>query len=371
MSCAQDQYIVLTSGQSKLLSAWKTTGPMTAIDDIDKRSLEIFQQLVETYLFTGEPVGSRTLSQNNDISVSAATIRNVLADLTELGLLHAPHISAGRLPTEYGLRLFVDGLMQVGGLTPEERIAIEAQTRPEGDDVSRMLENAATRLSGLTQTASLIVTKKADAPLRQIEFIATDPGTALVVMVFEDGIVENRVVEIPKDLPSRALVQAANYLNARLRGRTLSETRSKILTEIASNNAELDELSSKLVQAGVAVRSGGEEWKLIVRGRGRLLEDRAEEELERVRLLLDDLEQKQDVVDLLTAADLGEGVKVFIGSENRLFSLSGSSVIAAPYRDENRNIVGVLGVIGPTRLNYARIVPIVDYTASMLSKMLK
>ena len=186
MSCAQDQYIVLTSGQSKLLSAWKTTGPMTAIDDIDKRSLEIFQQLVETYLFTGEPVGSRTLSQNNDISVSAATIRNVLADLTELGLLHAPHISAGRLPTEYGLRLFVDGLMQVGGLTPEERIAIEAQTRPEGDDVSRMLENAATRLSGLTQTASLIVTKKADAPLRQIEFIATDPGTALVVMVFED-----------------------------------------------------------------------------------------------------------------------------------------------------------------------------------------
>lgn len=344
---------------------------MTLLDDIDKRSVEIFQQLVETYLSTGEPVGSRTLSQQSTINVSAATIRNVLSDLTDLGLLHAPHISAGRLPTEMGLRLFVDGLMQVGTLTQEEQNAIKHETSSSSPDISSLLEDAATRLSGLTQSASLIVTKKTDAPLRQIEFIPTGTDTALVIMVMEDGSVENRVIRTDQNYPANAFTQASNYLNARLRGNSLSETRSRILTEIASNSTELDQLATKLVKEGVAEKADGDDWKLIVRGRGHLVEQSAAEDLERIRLLLDDLERKREVAEILSAASKGEGVKVFIGAENRLFSLSGSSVIAAPYHDEDRKIVGVLGVIGPKRLNYAKIVPIVDYTAEVLSKMLK
>ena len=342
---------------------------MTLLKDIDQRSRDIFRRLVETYLSTGEPVGSRTLSNDETIAVSAATIRNVMADLTDLGLLHAPHVSAGRLPTELGLRLFVDGLMQVGELTAEERHAIESEAR--NDDVENLLQEAAERLSGLTQTASLIVTQSADAPLRQIEFISTGPGQALVVMVFEDGRIENRVIETPETLPTSSLVAAGNYLNARLRGRSLAETRASIVKEVASNRAELDALAARLVTQGVADIAGGDDWTLIVRGRGHLIEESAAQDLERVRMLLDDLERKSEVVELLTAAKQGEGVKVFIGSENRLFSLSGSSLIAAPYRDENRKIVGVLGVIGPTRLNYAKVVPIVDYTAEVLSRMLK
>lgn len=342
---------------------------MTLLQDIDARSREIFRRLVETYLTTGEPVGSRTLSNDSSIAVSAATIRNVMADLTDIGLLHAPHVSAGRLPTELGLRLFVDGLMQVGELSDDERRAIERETA--GGDIENLLQDAAARLSGLTQTASLIVTQKADAPLRQIEFIGAGPGQALGVMVFEDGRIENRVIETPKDMPASALTMAGNYLNARLRGHSLNETRAQILEELRTNRAELDALTARLVADGVADIAGGDDWTLIVRGRGHLIEEGTAQDLERVRMLLDDLERKSEVVDLLTAAGDGEGVKVFIGSENRLFSLSGSSIIAAPYRDENRKIVGVLGVIGPTRLNYAKVVPIVDYTAEVLSRMLK
>lgn len=342
---------------------------MSALNDIDERSREIFRRLVETYLSTGDPVGSRTLSHDSDIGVSAATVRNVMADLTDMGLLHAPHISAGRLPTDLGLRLFVDGLMQVGDLTQEERRAIENEAAP-ANSADNLLEVAAARLSGLTQTASLVVAQKSDASLRQIEFVRTGPGKALVIMAFEDGRVENRVITAADDLPPSAFVAAGNYLNTRLRGRSLSETRETILEEVTSNRAELDELTARLVKQGVADLSGEEDWTMIVRGRGHLL-DEAAQDIERVRMLLDDLERKNGVIELLTAARDGEGVKVFIGSENRLFSLSGSSVITAPYRDENRQIIGILGVIGPTRLNYARVVPIVDYTAEVLSRMLK
>ena len=343
---------------------------MNPLDDIDQRSREIFRRLVETYLESGEPVGSRTLSNDGTIDVSAATIRNVMADLTDIGLLYAPHISAGRLPTDLGLRLFVDGLMQVGELSDDERRAIEREAA--ADNVEALLAQAAEQLSGLTQSASLIATRKEDAALRQVEFIATGPGAALAILVFEDGRVENRVIETPDALPASALVAASNYLNARLAGRTLAEARENILLEISSYKAELDNLAAKLVRMGVADRTDGEEWTLIVRGRGHLLDDDATaQDLERIRMLLNDLEKKEEVLDLMNAARVGEGVKVFIGSENRLFSLSGSSMIAAPYRDEKRKIVGVLGVVGPTRLNYARVVPIVDYTAEVLSKMLK
>lgn len=339
------------------------------LNDIDARTRDVFRRLVETYLETGEPVGSRTLSNDRTIAVSAATVRNVMADLTDLGLLYAPHISAGRMPTERGLRLFVDSLMQVGELTEDVRRAIDAEARD--DDVEQALEDAATRLSGLTNAASLVLTPKTDAPLRQVEFVSAAPGKALAIMVFEDGRVENRVIDSPESLPESALVRAGNYLNARLSGRTLAEARADILDEIGDNRAELDALSSKLVRDGVADIAGGDEFSLIVRGRGQLLDDAAFQDIERVRMLFDDLERKRDVIDLMNAAREGEGVKIFIGSENKLFSLSGSSVIAKPYRDESQNIVGVLGVIGPTRLNYAKVIPIVDYTAEVISRLLK
>ena len=342
---------------------------MTLFNDIDARSRDVFRRLVETYLETGDPVGSRTLSNDGLIDVSAATIRNIMADLTEMGLLHAPHISAGRLPTELGLRLFVDSLMQVGDLTGTERRAIEAQS--DDTQVNALLENAAERLSGLTKSASLILTQNVDAPLRQIEFVPTSPGKALIVMVLEDGRVENKIITVPAVLPPSALIAAGNYLNARAIGRTLADARNQIDRELTENQAELDEISARLVRDGIAEITASDDWTLIVRGRGHLIDETAASDIERVRMLFDDLERKRDVAELLNAAGNGHGVKIFIGSENRLFSLSGSSVIAAPYHDENRKVVGVLGVVGPTRLNYAKVIPMVDYTAEVLSRMLK
>ncbi len=342
---------------------------MSVLNDIDARAREIFKQLVEAYLETGEPVGSRTLSHDRRLQVSAATIRNVMADLTDLGLLHAPHISAGRLPTELGLRLFVDSLLQLGDISDDERRALDVAGDEEGGGT--MLEQAATRLSGLTRSASLVVAPKTEAPLRDIAFVATAPGQALAVLVFEDGRIENRVMKTPPGLPASGLIAAGNYLSARLRGRTIGEVRDTILKEVDSNKAALDDLTARLVSEGVAEISNAERMSLIVRGRGRLLEETAVEDLERVRMLFDDLEKKRDVIDVLNAAKEAEGVKIFIGSENRLFSLSGSSVVAAPYRDASRTIVGVLGVIGPTRINYARIIPIVEYAAEVVSRRIK
>ncbi|MEX0644011.1 MAG: heat-inducible transcriptional repressor HrcA [Parvularculaceae bacterium] len=342
---------------------------MTVLNEIDARSREIFRRLVETYLKTGDPVGSRTLSHGQGIAVSAATIRNVMADLTDIGLLHAPHISAGRMPTELGLRLFVDSLMQMGDLSEEERRAIDDASG--GGDIDDILEEAASRLSGLTHTASLVVAEKQEATLRHIEFVPTAPGEALVILVFEDGRVENRVMKTPHGVLSSSLVTAGNYLSARIRGRTITEAQDLIANEIETNRTELDALTTKLVKAGVAELAGGGASTLIVRGQGRLLDEATGEDLERVRMLFDDLERKEEVIDVLRAAKDAAGVKIFIGSENRLFSLSGSSVIVAPYRDKSRKIVGVLGVIGPTRLNYARVIPIVDYTAEVVSRMLK
>jgi heat-inducible transcriptional repressor len=342
---------------------------MSVLNDVDARAREIFRQLVEAYIDTGEPVGSRTLSQDKRLAVSAATIRNVMADLTDLGLLHAPHVSAGRLPTELGMRLFVDSLLQLGDISEDERRALDGAGSDEG--AGTVLEQAAAKLSGLTRTASLVVAPKLEAPLRQIEFVATGPAQALAVLVYEDGRVENRAMKTPAGLGASGLIAAGNYLSARLRGRTIGETRDAILKEIDANKADLDALTARLVADGVADLATTERASLIVRGRGRLLEKAAAEDLERVRMLFDDLEKKRDVIDVLNAAKDAEGVKIFIGSESRLFSLSGSAIVAAPYRDAQANIVGVLGVIGPTRLNYARIIPIVEYAAEVVSRRIK
>jgi heat-inducible transcriptional repressor len=296
-----------------------------------------------------------------------------MSDLEQLGLVYAPHISAGRLPTEVGLRFFVDALMQIGDLSETDRKTIEAQVAGQSKSFEEVLTEASGLLSGLSRAAGVVLTAKSNQRLKHIEFVRLEPERALVVLVAEDGQVENRVLNIPAGLPTSALVEAANYLNARVRGRTLDEVKSEIERRLKEGQAELDELTQKIVAAGLASWSGGErdERKLIVRGQAHLLEDlKALADLERVRLLFDDLETRREVIDLLGRAEQAEGVRIFIGSENNLFSLSGSSTIVAPYHDASGQIVGVLGVIGPTRLNYARIVPMVDYTAKMVSKLL-
>jgi heat-inducible transcriptional repressor len=346
-----------------------------SLAQLNERSREIFRQIVESYLATGEPVGSRNLSRILPMTLSPASVRNVMSDLEQLGLVYAPHTSAGRLPTEIGLRFFVDALMQIGDVTEHDRQAIEAQVAGAGQSKSleAVLTEASGLLSGLSRAAGVVLTAKSNQRLKHIEFVRLEPERALVVLVGEDGQIENRVLNIPVGLPTSALVEAANFLNARIRGRTLAEVKSEIERRIKQGQAELDELTQKIVAAGLASWSGGErdERKLIVRGQAHLLEDlKALADLERVRLLFDDLETRREVVDLLGRAELAEGVRIFIGSENKLFSLSGSSTIVAPYHDASGHIVGVLGVIGPTRLNYARIVPMVDYTAKVVSKLL-
>jgi heat-inducible transcriptional repressor len=343
---------------------------------LNARSREIFRRVVDSYLATGEPLGSRNLSRILPMALSAASVRNVMQDLEELGLVYAPHVSAGRLPTEQGLRFFVDSMLEIGDLAQDERAHIEAELRAaaRGATLDEALAEASQMLSGLTRSAGVVSTHKDNARLKQVEFVALDPGRALVVLVAEDGAVENRVVEIPAGLPMSALSEASNYLNARIRGRTLAELRVEIEAAREAATRELDALTARLVEAGLASWAGakGEGPQLIVRGQQHLLEDlTALEDLERVRRLFGDLETKKDVIDLLSRAETGEGVRIFIGSENKLFSLSGSATVAAPFRDKQGKIVGVLGVIGPTRLNYARVVPMVDYTAKVLSQMMR
>ena len=349
-------------------------GDVGALARLDARSREIFRSIVETYLAHGEPVGSRHLSRILPINLSPASIRNVMQDLEELGLIFAPHTSAGRLPTESGLRFFVDSFLQVSDLDATERARIEAQMHGGTPHASleHVLGEASSLLSGLSRGAGLVVTTKDDLRLKQIEFVRLEPGKALCILVAEDGTVENRILSIPADLPASALVSAANYLNAHIRGRTLSAARENIETARRAAQAELDQLTARLVDAGLATWAGlgGPRQQLIVRGQANLLEDlTALADLERIRHLFDDLETKKDVIDLLARAETGEGVRIFIGSENKLFSLSGSSMIAAPFHDAERRVVGVVGIIGPTRLNYARIVPMVDYTAKVVARL--
>jgi heat-inducible transcriptional repressor len=356
-------------------SSDKISSDPGAIANLDTRAREIFRRIVDSYLATGEPVGSRSLSRILPISLSPASVRNVMQDLEELGLVYAPHTSAGRMPTELGLRFFVDALLELGDVAAADRGRIDAEVTAaaKGGRIEGALAEASSLLSDLARGAGVVLTTKDNSRLKQIEFVRLDPQKALAVLVAEDGAVENRIVDIPAGMPASSLVEASNYLNARLRGRTLGETRAEIEAARADAQRELDDLTARLVDAGLAFWSGAEQTsqQLIVRGQANLLEDpNARDDLERIRRLFADLETKTDVIELLHRAESGDGVRIFIGSENKLFSLSGSSMIAAPLRNGERRIAGVLGVIGPTRLNYARIVPVVEYTARVLGGLL-
>ncbi len=355
-----------------------TVRPMTSgpsdLQKLNERSRTILRRIVESYLTTGEPVGSRNLSRALPMALSPASIRNVMSDLEHLGLIIAPHTSAGRLPTQLGLRMFVDGLLEVGDITQDERRQIETQIAYQREkSVDQLLVEAGEMISGLSHCAGVVVAEKQVARLKHIEFVPLEPGKGLVVLVDEDQNVENRIIALPPGLPPSALQEASNYLNTHIRGLTIGEARTAIEISLREAKAELDGLTQKVIASGLAEWSGvaDDRKSLIVRGQGNLLKDlTAAEDLERIRQLFDDFEAKRDIVQLLGASDLADGVRIFIGSENKLFSLSGSSLVVAPFRDETRRVVGVLGVIGPTRLNYARIIPMVDYTAKLISRLI-
>jgi heat-inducible transcriptional repressor len=328
--------------------------------------------IVDGFVATGEPVGSRTLSRRLTQNLSPATIRNVMADLEDAGLLYSPHTSAGRLPTEAGLRLFVHGLLEVGRLAEDERRNIESLCAARGKSLAQALEEATTALSGLSHCAGVVVVPKQDRALKHLEFVHLGPGRALVVLVTEDGLVENRIIEVPLGLPPASLVAASNYLNSRLVGNTLEEAQQSVRLEIESNQAQLDELTTKLVETGLASWAGGDQGSaLIVRGQANLLEDvTALADLERLRRLFEALETRETMLRLLEASKLGEGVQIYIGADNPLFGVAGCSMIVAPYANSREQVVGAIGVIGPTRINYARIIPLVDYTAKVIGRLL-
>ncbi len=340
---------------------------------MDQRSRDIFREVVQSYLDTGEPVGSRTISRRG-VSLSPASIRNVMSDLADLGLLDAPHISSGRIPTHAGLRMFVDSLLQIGEPADADKQAIEGRLAgSRGKRLEAVLADASELLSGLVGGAGLVTTPTHDGPVRHVEFVRISSEQALAVIVAETGDVENRLLALPPGLPASALVEAGNYLNARMKGRTLSEAREAVTLEIRSRRAALDEATSQLVEDGLAQWSGedpGRGRSLIVRGRANLLDETGEpQSLDRVRDLFAELERSENLLNILDTARLAEGVRLFIGSENPLFSLSGSAMIVAPYINAERKIVGALGVIGPTRLNYARVIPMVDYTAQVVGRL--
>ncbi|SLN33444.1 Heat-inducible transcription repressor HrcA [Roseovarius gaetbuli] len=347
--------------------------PRQGLDQMNDRSREVFRRVVESYLANGDPVGSRTLTRDFSEKVSAATIRNVMQDLEYLGLLDSPHISAGRVPTQEGLRMFVDGLLEVGDLEATDRKMIDDTVATNSQDVGGILDRIGSALSGVTRGASLVLTPKHEAPIKHIEFVSLGHERALVVLVFSDGHVENRIFNPPPGQTPSSMREAANFLNSLIEGKTLSDLQTVIAKQIAARRQEIDQLSHAMVESGLAVWEGeGDAYeRLIVRGRANLLNSGTEEvDLERIRTLFDDLERKRDIAEFLELADEGAGVRIFIGSENKLFSLSGSSLVVSPYMNADRKIIGAVGVIGPTRLNYGRIVPIVDYTAQLVGKLI-
>lgn len=343
---------------------------MTKIEELNKRSREIFRHIVDAYVETGEPVGSKSLSSRLGMSLSPATIRNVMADLEAAGLLYAPHTSAGRLPTEAGLNLFVHGLLELGDLSPVERQEIDVFCHDKGKNYSDVLEKATQALSGLSRCAGVVSAPKSESILKHVEFVNLSPGRVLVILITEDGLVENRIIHTPPGLPPSSLVEAGNYLSSRLGGKTLREAKHKILGELEDNKAQLNQISSKLVEEGLAVWSGeGAPSSLIIRGQSNLLQDvRQLEELNQVRNLFEALDTQKEILGLLDAAIDADGVQIFIGSENSLFQHSGCSLIVSSYSADNGRIVGAVGVVGPARLNYSRIIPMVDYTAKLISK---
>jgi heat-inducible transcriptional repressor len=341
------------------------------ITELNERSRTVFRFIVDSYLNTGSPVGSRTISKSAGLQLSPASIRNTMADLESAGLLFAPHTSAGRLPTEIGLRLYIDGLMQMGGLSKDEQKKIKAACTAAGRPVDEVLEQTTTLLSGLSSCASLVIAPKMEGAVKQVQFVSLAPGKILAILVMQNGIVENRIIDTKENIPATALIAAANYLNAKLGGQTISQAEKEILSDIRDNKTQLDAITQRLVKKGLALQPpGAMNGRIIIRGQSHLLEDvKALEDLERARALLGYLEEQQNMLRLLGTVNEAEGVQIFIGTENKIFDQSGWSLIISPYKNSEEKIIGAIGVIGPTRLNYDRIIPMVDFTSRVVGKL--
>jgi heat-inducible transcriptional repressor len=342
------------------------------ITDLNDRSREIFRLIVDSYLAGGDPVGSRTIANQLGLSISPATIRNVMASLEDAGLLYAPHTSAGRLPTTQGLRLYIDGLMEIGNLTSDERTQIEAQCQTAGQSMTQVLERAGSLLAGLSSGAGIVIAPKTDKPVKQVQFVQLDEGRVLVVLVMQDGMVENRVMHVNGEIPVTAMIAASNYLNSRLSGRTIADAWKDITDDIRANRAQLDSITTQLVEQGLALpRNESPEGHIIIRGQSRLLEDvKALEDLERARQLFAALEEQETIARLLEATQDADGIQIFIGTESQTFQHAGWSMVMSPYRSHEGQLIGAIGVIGPTRINYGRIIPIVDYTSKIMGRLM-
>ena len=371
-SHTQPDMVYATPIEPRKAAAQAMINSQAILSDMNDRTREVFRRVVEGYLTSGEPVGSRTLTRSLTERVSAATVRNVMQDLEFLGLLNSPHVSAGRVPTQAGLRMFVDSLLEVGSVAPEDQERIDATMGAGDQDVASLLDDVGAALSVITRGASVVLAPKREAAIKHIEFVTLGADRALVVLVFADGQVENRIFVPPPGQTPSSMREAANFLNALAEGRTLSELRHSMAAEIAHRRQEIDSLAREMVESGLALweNAGESSERLIVRGRSNLIEGAADHvEIDRIRELFDDLERKRDIAEFLNLTEAGEGVRIFIGSENKLFSLSGSSLVVSPYMNSDRKIIGAVGVIGPTRLNYGRIVPIVDYTAQLVGRL--
>lgn len=341
--------------------------------DLNDRYKEILRTVVDSYLTTGEPVGSGAVASSLTEKVSSATIRNAMADLEALGLLYAPHVSAGRLPTQSGLRLFVDGLMEVQPLASHDRQFFESLSAGAKDREDDLYERASGLLSSLSNCAAVVAAPKKDKALRQIEFVQLSPGRVLIVLVSEDGMIENRLMDVPLDIPPSSLTMAANFLNANILGRSINDLRKDLFQDINDAQSDLDEMTANLVKKGLEaadVKALKDQGMMVVRGQGNLMDSAVISDLEHVRQLFDALENRKTMLNILDSIGDADGMQIFIGSENKAFTHSGVSMIISPYKDQKNEIVGAIGVIGPTRLNYGRIVPMVDYTSQILSRLL-
>jgi heat-inducible transcriptional repressor len=338
------------------------------LEELDERARTVFRHIVESFMADGSPVGSRTISRS--VSVSPATIRNVMSDLEFLGLLQAPHTSAGRLPTDLGLRYFVDGILEKGSLSATERAALDQECSDSNLSSDALFEKASAALSGLSASAGLVVApKQSDKAIHHIEFISLAPQKTLVVLVSADGAVENRILEHSMGVTADMLRQAGQFLSEKLHGRTLSQMSESILLEIKERQSELAPLITQVVKSGLATQL--DDGRLIVRGLSQLVHNtQAEQDLDRVRALMEQLESQETAAKLLNSASDADGVKIYIGSENSIFEGSGTSLVLSPYHDADHKIIGAIGVIGPTNLNYAKIIPSVNYMAEILSRRL-
>lgn len=344
------------------------------ITDLNDRAQAILRYVVDTYMATGEPVGSRTIARHLENTLSPATIRNVMSDLETGGLLYAPHTSAGRLPTAQGLRLYIDGLMEIGNLTAADRSTIETQCVTAGSSMNMVFERATSMLSGLSSAASLIIAPKTNKPLRHMQFVRLDSGKVLIVMVMQDNTVENRVMEVPPAVNDYALTTASNYINSHIFGKTLTTAEQDIRRDMADNKEQLDRITADLVERGLSMAPTKDDTNgnIIIRGQSHLLEDvKAIEDLERARQLLASLEEQETMMRLLGAAHQADGVQIYIGTKNTMFDHSGWSMVISPYKTPDNQIIGAIGVIGPTRLNYKRIIPLVDYTSRVMTRILE